>query len=58
MIHVELIMVQVQEKNHTAIHMGGGVEQALERVPVAVPHHALHRTLVVGKLHLFNWVSS
>ena len=56
MIHVELIMVQVREKNHTAIQMDGGVEQALELVPVAVPHHALHLTLIVGKLLLYHRV--
>jgi len=47
-------MVQVREKNRTAIQMDGGVEQAPELVPVAVPHHALHLTLVVGKLLLYH----
>lgn len=56
MIHAELIMVQVREKNHTAIQMDGGVEQAPELVPVVVPRHALHLTLVVGKLPLYHRV--
>ena len=56
MIHVELIMVQVREKNHTAIQMDGGVEQAPELVPVAVLRHALHLILVVGKLLLYHGV--
>lgn len=56
MIHVELIMVQVREKNRTAIQMDGGVEQVLELDPVAVPHHALRLTLVVGKLLLYHRV--
>jgi hypothetical protein len=49
-------MVQVREKNHTAILMDGGVEQALELVPVAVPRHASHLILVVGKLLLYHRV--
>lgn len=50
MIHVELMVDQVQEKNPTAIQMDGGVELA----PLAVRHHALHQTLVVGKLQLYH----
>jgi hypothetical protein len=54
MIHVESITDQAQEKNPTAIQMVGGVEQALELAPVAAPRHALHQTLVVGKLYLYH----
>jgi hypothetical protein len=56
MIHVESMMDPAREKNPTTIQMDGGVEQALKLAPVAVPHHALHQTLVVGKLHLYHRV--
>ena len=56
MMHVELMINQVQEKNLTALQMDGGVEQAPALVPVAVPRHALHQTLGVGKLHLYHQV--
>lgn len=49
--HIELVVVQVQEKNRTASRMSGGVEQALDQAPVVVLPHALRQILAVGKLH-------